>query len=115
MKLIKIVDALPSLQKLAKCELGLQKLYKISKLLDTLEDEISFYHKQRKQILEKYCDLVGDQYIPREEEKLNAEMSELLNMEVESQISEVTLSLEDDVKLSYNDLVALNGFVRIEE
>ena len=114
MKIMQVVNALPSLQKLARCELSLPKLYKISKLLGNLESEIAFYNEQRNKILEKYCDIVGNQYVPRDEEQLNIEISELLNMEIDSQISEVTLSLDDDVKLSYNDLMAMSGFVRLE-
>lgn len=116
MKITHVVNALPSLQKLAKCELSLPKLYKISKLLGDLEGEIAFYSKQRNKILSKYCDVVGNQYVPRTEDEatLNAEMAELLNMNIDKKIEEVALSIEENVKLSYNDLITLEGFVRIE-
>ena len=116
MKIIQIINTLPSLQKLAACELSLSKLYQISKLLGNLEDEVAFYNAQRNKILAKYCDIVGNQYVPRaeDEEALNAEMAELLNMNVDKDIQEVALSVEENIKLSYNDLVALKGFVRIE-
>lgn len=117
MKIMQVVNALPSLQKLAGCELSLPKLYKISKLLGNLEQEIAFYNEQRNKILSKYCDVVGNQYVPRAEDeaKLNGEMATLLNMEIESEVVEVALNVNDNVKLSYNDLVALKGFVMIEE
>jgi hypothetical protein len=55
--------------------------------------------------------------VPREEEleKLNAEMGELLDTEIEYEVKEVVLNLDENIKLSYNDLVALENFVRIGE
>lgn len=115
--MIQVVNALPTLQKLAGCELDLKTLYKINKLFGNLESEIAFYNEQRSKILEKYCDVVGNQYVPRngEAEKLNVELNELLNMEIESEVAEVSLKATEDIKLSYNDLMALQGFVSLEE
>ena len=117
MKLIQIIDALPSLQKLAGQELTIKKLYKISKLLGNLENEVAFYNEQRSKILARYCDVVGNQYMPREEDvgKLNAEMNELLDTDIEGEVKEVVIGCDENIKLSYNDLIALKGFVRIEE
>ena len=116
MKIVQVVNALPSLQKLAAQDLSIKKLYKISKLLGNLDNEIAFYDKQRNKILSRYCDVVGNQYVPRKEDeaKLNAELNELLDTDIECEIKEVVLSLDENIKLSYNDLVALDGFVRIE-
>ena len=116
MKIIQVVNALPSLQKLAGQDLSIKKLYKISKLLGNLENEIAFYNTQRNKILTQYCDVVGNQYVPRAEDEaqLSAAMNELLDTDVECEIKEVVLGLDEDVKLSYNDIVALKGFVDIE-
>ena len=117
MKFKQIVEALPSLQKLAKQDLSIKKLYKISKLLGSLEQEIAFYNTQRNKIFAQHCDIVGNQYVtrPGEEEVLNAEIGELLDTDVECDVHEVTLGIEEDVKLSYNDLVALSGIVSLTE
>lgn len=117
MKIIQVVDACPSLQKLAAQELSIKTLYKVSKLLGKLDNELVFYNEQRGKILAKYCDVVGNQYQPREEdlEKLNTELGELLDTDIECEVKEVAISIDEDVKLSYNDLVALKGFVRIDE
>ena len=116
MKIIQVVNALPALQKLAGQELSIKKLYKISKLLGNLENEIAFYNTQRNKILSQYCDIVDDQYVPRKEDgaKLNAELNELLDTDIECEINEVAIGEDEDVKLSYNDLMMLSGFVRIE-
>ena len=117
MKIMQVVNALPSLRKLAKQDMSIKKIYKISKLLGNLEVEIAFYDEQRGKILSKYCDVVGNQYVPRkeDEEKLNAELGELLNTEIEYDVKEVSIGSNEDIKLSYNDVVALQGFVRIED
>ena len=94
----------------------MKKLYKVSKLLGNLDNEIAFYNEQRSKIMAKYCDVVGNQLKPREEdmEKLNAELGELLDTDIEYEVTEVVIGIDEDVKLSYNDLVTLKGFVRIE-
>ena len=116
MKIGQVVNALPSLQKLAEQDLSIKKLYKISKLLGNLESEVAFYNGQRSKIMSKYCDIVGNQYKPREEDftKLNTELGELLDTNIEYEVNEVVIGIDEDIKLSYNDLVALKGFVRIE-
>lgn len=117
MKIIQVAEALPSLQKLAGQDLSIKKLYKVSKLLGNLENDVAFYNEQRGKILAKYCDVVGNQYVPREEDmaKLNSEINELLDTEIECEVTEVVIDTNENVKLSYNDLIALRGFVRIEE
>ncbi len=116
MKIMQVVDALPSLQKLAAQDLSIKILYKIQKLLGNLDNEIAFYNEQRSKIMSKYCDIVGNQYVPRKEDeaKLNTEMRELLDTEIEYEVKEVAIGVDEDIKLSYNDLMALRDFVRIE-
>jgi hypothetical protein len=117
MKILQVVNALPALQKLAGQNLSIKKLYKISKLLGNLEKEIAFYNAQKSKICSQHCDIVGNQYAVREgeEEAFNAEMNELLDTDIECDIQEVTIGIDEDVKLSYNDLVILQGLVRIGE
>jgi hypothetical protein len=117
MKIIQVVNALPALQKLAAQDLSIKKLYKLSKLLGNLSNEVAFYDAQRTKILSQYCDVVGNQYVPRKEDeaKLNAELNELLNTDIDCEINEVVIGVDEDVKLSCNDLMALRGFVTIEE
>lgn len=115
MKIRQVVDALPSLQKLAGQDLSIKKLYKISKLLSNLENEIAFFDAQKGKLLAQYCDVVGNQYVPRQETEaeLNQKFNELLDTDIDD-VQEVMISDSEDVKLSYNDLMALRGFVGIE-
>ena len=97
-------------------ELTIKNLYKISKLFGNLEREIAFYNEQRNKILTEYCDVVGNQYIPKKDSEatLNAKLDELLNVDIEYEIKEVSIGADENIKLSYNDLVALRGFIKIE-
>lgn len=117
MKLSQIINALPSLQKIAGQELPMNKLYKVSKLLGNLSEEVAFYNAQKEKLLSAHCDIVGDRYVPRkgEEKQLEDKMNELLQTEIEHEVKEVSLGVDDDIKLSYNDLVALKGFISIED
>ena len=116
MKFAQVVNALPSLQKLAGQDLSIKKLYKISKLLGNLEKEIAFYDAQRNKILSQYCDVVGNQYVPRKEDKAKmvVEINELLDTDIECEINEVVIGIDENIKLSYNDIISLKGFVSIE-
>lgn len=116
MKIKQVMEALPSLQKLAGQDLSIKKLYKISKLLSNLEKEIAFFNEQKSKLIAKYCDVVGNQYVPRKETEMQfaQEFNELLDTDIECEIKEVVLSDNEDIKLSYNDIVTLNGFVSIE-
>lgn len=116
MKIRQIVEALPSLQKLAEQDLSIKNLYRVSKLLSNLDSEIAFYNEQRNKILTKYCDVVNNQYVPRKEneERLNIELGELLDTDIEYDVKEVSIGDNENIKLSYKDLVMLSGFVRIE-
>lgn len=116
MKFAQVINALPSLQKLAGQDLSIKKLYKISKLLGNLENEIAFYDKQRNKILSQYCDVVSNQYVPRKEDeaKMVAEINELLDTDIECEVVEVVIGTDENVKLSYNDVVALKGIIRVE-
>ena len=59
---------------------------------------------------------MGNQYIPRkeDEEKMTVEINELLSTDIEYEVVEVVIGDDENIKLSYNDIVALRGFVSIE-
>lgn len=116
MKIKTIVNALPSLQKLAAIELPCKILYKINKLMDGLDSELKFYNKQRDQIFQKYNIKVEDGNIKLRESDRQAfekEWNELLNVEAED-IQPIAVPADDNMKLSYNDVKALQGIINIQ-
>lgn len=111
MKLKKIVDALPSLQKLAAADLTLRQLYYVKKLVAALQPEFTFWDEKRKSIVDKYRD---GNIIPAENrEAANKEIQELIDFDVKVKYKEVILPDSEGIKLSLNDLEALEGFVKI--
>jgi len=116
MKLRNVIEALPALQKLAKQDMSIKKLYKISMLMGSLEKEITFFNTQRTNILQRYCEMVEGQYVPRQDcvKEYNEKMTELLNTDIDSEICVVDIADDEDIRLSYNDIVVLKGFIRIE-
>lgn len=116
MKIKNIVNALPSLQKLAAVELPCRVLYKINKLMDSLESELKFYNKQRDQIFQKYNVQMENGNLKLQGNDIEAferEFNELLNLEVED-IKSIDVPADDNIKLSYNDVKALEGIINIQ-
>lgn len=117
MKIKNIVDAIQSLQKIASSDVSLQTLYSVNKLMKKVEEEIEFFEKERINILEKYGKRIdNDKYKIEDNLKTEYEkaMTELLNIEVKNNIDEIILPMTENIQLSYNDLKALNGFVKVE-
>jgi hypothetical protein len=112
-----LVNALPALQKLGKQDLPLKTLYKVSCVLKKLDENLDFYNKQRRELTLKYCTKRDNKYFPKEgcKEEYNAKLTELLELEVEMGIEvPVVISPNENITLSYNDLVALEKFIKID-
>lgn len=112
-----IVTALPALQKLADEKLTLKTLYKVSNLLSKADREISFYNSERYKIVESLGNNLQDDkwQIPEENRaEFESRMSELLNLEVDAELTPVTVPTSEDLHMSYNDIKALEGFVILE-
>jgi hypothetical protein len=114
LKLKKIVDALPSLQKLSAADLSLKCLYWVRKLINKLEPELKFYSEERGKIIEKYRDPdVKDtvKFKPWDIADVNKDIEELLDIDIEANFTVPVVPESEDIKLSVNDLAALTGFV----
>ncbi len=118
MKLGRIVNAVPALQKVASTDLSLSVLYRVGRLMDSLEKQLDFYNEQRDTALAKYGTetetepgrwLIASENLPAYE----ARMAELLDVEVDD-VSPVRIPVCENLRLSYNDLSALQGFVELE-
>lgn len=118
MKMGKIIAAVPVLQKLADEKLTLKTLYKVSNLLAKLDKEISFYNKERLNILESLGNNVqGDKWkIPPEKmEEFQTRTEELLNLETDTDIKAIKLPTSEPIQMSYNEIKALEGFVELDD
>ena len=112
-----LVDALPSIQKIAGPDLHAKTLYKVSLLLDKFESELKAYDDTRRKIIDKYCTVDGDRVIPNTEyeKEFETEMLDLLNMEIDMEgVKPVEIPMDEDIKISYTDLQLLKDFITIK-
>lgn len=111
MKLKKIIDAVPALQKLANADMSLKRLYWVKKLITQLESEVKFFNEEREKIIKKHCE--NGKVKPDHVDEYKKDFEELLALEVNVNYKEVEIPDTEDIKLSVNDLEALNGFVKV--
>lgn len=112
-----LVDALPSIRKIAGQELSMKTLYRVKRLLDKLEAHLRFYNEKRTEIMERCCVVENGRYVPKPDmaETLEADMRELLDVEIDMDgIQAIRLPAEEDLRLSYADLCALAGLVEMD-
>ena len=100
-----LVDALPSIRKIAGQDLHAKTLYRVSLLLDRFDRELKAYDETREKLIEKYCDRKDGKVIPKPDRaaEFEREMRELLNMDVDM-----------NVRISYADLCLLGEFIKIK-
>lgn len=95
MKISNFVYAFYALRKIAACDLPMAELYRVRRKMQEIQPIIDFYAEQSS----KYNN---------DPEKI----SEILNVDVDVS-NAVRISAPDDLKMSYSDLVALDGIIEI--
>lgn len=117
MKMGKLVEALPALQKLAAAELTPKTLYWVSKLLSKIDKELAFFNEQRdKALAELGTEVEPDQWKidPENRPAFEERMTELANIDIDEVFKVVKLPMSENVSLSYNDLRSLEGLVELD-
>lgn len=118
MKIRTLVDALPSIRKIAEQDLHAKTLYRVSLLLDRFDGELKAYDSTREKLIEKYCDRKKDgKVIPRPDcaADFEREMLELLDAEIDMEgIKVVEIPSSEDIRISYTDLCTLKEFIEIK-
>ena len=117
MKMKELVDALPSIRKIAGQDLSAKTLYRVSLLLDRFEGQLKAYDETRGKLIEKYCDTSDGKVTPKKEtaSDFEREMLELLDMELDMEnVKVVEIPADEDFKISYADLCAMSGFIKIK-
>lgn len=113
-----LVNAKPALIKIASQDLTIKTLYKVSKLMKKLDDELMIYEVEKQKILDNHAEISGDIYVPKEghEEDFVSEFNELYALEVDiGDIKPVKIPSSEKIALSYQDLYAVREFIEIEE
>ena len=111
MKLSTVVNAIPVISKLMSKELPVIQSYAVAKLARRIDEESKLYNEQRQKLLHKYGDQDGEKYVIRPEnvDACNAELEELLNIDVD--ISEKIDILSTDVALTPAEMLAIEDFL----
>lgn len=104
MKLKDILIAVPALQKLAAAELTLKIAYELQQLNSALQNDLDFFDREKAKIVNRLGEIKGNE----------PEITELLNMDVNTEIHRVKIPLTEHVKLSANDINAVRAFVDFE-
>jgi len=117
MKMKSLVDALPSICKIAGQDLHAKTLYRVSLLLDRFDKELKAYDETREKLIEKYCDKKDGKVIPKPDcaADFEREMLELLDMEIDMNgMKPVEIPADEDIRISYADLCLLGEFIKIK-
>lgn len=99
MKLIDLVNARDSLQKLVAQDLPLRTAYSLMQLTDECNKHLGFY---------------GGELAKFDPEKNPERLAELDNMEISIDMERITISLEGDLKLSAGDVKMLMPLVEFQ-
>lgn len=100
-----ILSAMVALQKLVGQNLHLRQAYQLSKIVEKANKELKFYSDKNAEIM------ASDK---TNEEKIKM-VNELLDLEIDWGLDPIVFSLDDDVKLSADDLLSSHGIIEIQE
>lgn len=118
MKLRKIVEATPALREIANQRLPMETLYKVTRLIREVQPQLDFYDEQCQKLVSEHCtpDEGGFTVIASSKQKFNSAMNELLDIDVDVDIEPVSIPVSEaeNLKLSYNDICAMEGFIVID-
>ncbi len=115
MKLIQLANAAEAIGKIARQELPMKTLYKVSRQIEKVRSHLKFYDEKREEILRKYCgEPDGERYrIPEGcAEEVRKALEELYNVEAE-EIHPLEIDTEEGMRLSCDDIDALHGIIEI--
>ena len=118
MKLHKIINAIPALNKLGNSNMKMTEAYKLQKLLSALQVEIDFYNKNHLELIEKHGQIKDDGTFSIDKEKQNEfvkAMNELSQTEVEPIFTKMKIIINENIQRSANDITALTPFVEFIE
>ena len=116
MTLRQIVKAAPVLQKMTAYELSVTQLYRASKLVKAVNEELAIYDAGRRELIERHCEKDGDRLKYKDGTGIafNRELQELLDVEVELGVKPLVLTERDNIRLTLCDMDAVEGLVEIK-
>lgn len=116
MKIGNIVSAMPALQKVAAADMRPRTLYKVSKLMDSLDHALTFYNERQAYLVKSMGHETGTGWRVDDDkvEEYRKKMQEVIDVEIADEIEPVKIPVDENVKLSYQDLCLLRGLIELE-
>lgn len=118
MKQMIIANAYKTITKFDNEQLPLDISYKLYKVKKALQDQWDFQIKEEEKIFDKYHPQVeSGKYIfdtKEDEENFAKEIIALANLEIDLDFNKVSIGFGDRLKLSINEIDALNEFIDFE-
>lgn len=115
-----IVDAQSALGKMLNTALPAKQSYHIKKTLESIKKQAVFLEEQRSELVKKYgVEKDGNYSIPDDDiearKKFFEEYKELLDLEEEIDVRQLTLDELDRVELTANELESVEFILKIED
>lgn len=114
-RLEKLANAIPALDKLSNADLSLKTLYWVRKLIKKLEPEKEFYTSEVNKLIDKYKDgkpIDGKVKLQKDHVKeFHDEHKKLLDVEIDVDITKPQIYDTENIKLSNNNISVLEPFV----
>lgn len=109
-KVLDIMSSIDTLNRLMTKELSAPTAYKIARLARKLNEEIESFNKAKDSTFSKYAE--GEEEVPSDkQEEFEAEINELLNMEVELDIQMIKLKDFGSATVRPSDMFVLDKFI----
>lgn len=103
----KLIGAVPAFQKLVTQELPLPVAYRLSKMVQKVNEELVFFRSESEKNREKHEDPNSP--------GIKRELESLLALAVDWDYPVLRIDLDDKLRLSCSDVNALEGFVEFVE
>lgn len=117
MKIRKLVEATPALREIANQRLPMKTLYRVTRLIREIQPHLDFYDEQYQKLIMEYCTEDEGGFLLPVGSKTDFEnaLNELFDLDVEVNIEPVSIpeNEAENLRLSYNDICALEGFIEI--
>lgn len=116
MKIGNIVSAMPALRKVAAADMRPRTLYKVSKIMDSLDHALTFYNERQAYLVKSMGHETGTGWRVDDDkvEEYRKKMQEVIDVEIADEIEPVKIPVDENVKLSYQDLCLLRGLIELE-
>ena len=111
-----IVNAIEYLVTISKKEMSVKEAVGVARIIKSIRDEYAIYQDKQNELLEKYSELMPDGrykfYDDESAKNFNNDYSELLDFEIELDITPVKLM--SDIKIDAETIIATEKFIDFE-